>query len=242
MKPFLLLGTRDHDSAAQGEYEAVLRHGGLGEENLVRIRVESGPLPWLNLDDYSGIILGGSAFTSSDSHKTPVQVRVEEDLTGLVARILDTDFPFLGLCYGVGIVSTVLGSQVDREFGEPVGAIAIEVTPEGRLDPLLRGIPDTFHAFVGHKEACNGLPPVATLLARGAKCPVQMYRVGMNVYVTQFHPELDADDLVYRMQVYQNHGYFDPDELAELTRMAYASPVAGEQHLVLSNFVQRYAR
>jgi GMP synthase (glutamine-hydrolysing) len=68
-----------------------------------------------------------------------------------------------------------------------------------------------------------------------------MYRVGENVYVTQFHPELDADDLTARMRIYQHAGYFDPSELEDLVAMAYASKVSGEQHLVLRNFVERYA-
>ena len=68
-----------------------------------------------------------------------------------------------------------------------------------------------------------------------------MYRVGNNVYVTQFPPELDADDLAARMRIYQHAGYFDPSELDDLITMAYASQVDGEQHRVLRNFVDRYA-
>jgi GMP synthase (glutamine-hydrolysing) len=79
------------------------------------------------------------------------------------------------------------------------------------------------------------------MLATGTLCPVQMYRVGANIYVTQFHPELDADDLTARMRIYQHAGYFDPSELEDLIAMAYASGVTGQQHLVLSNFVRRYA-
>ena len=123
-----------------------------------------------------------------------------------------------------------------------MGATEITLTPDGRNDPLLAGISPTFHAFVGHKEACNGAPPGVTMLATGTECPVQMYRVGDCVYVTQFHPELDADDLAARMRIYQHAGYFDPAELDELIAMAYASSVDGQQHLVLRNFVGRYAR
>ncbi len=80
------------------------------------------------------------------------------------------------------------------------------------------------------------------MLATGSACPVQMYRVGENVYVTQFHPELNADDLAARMRIYQHAGYFRPDELDDLIAMARASGVDGYQHLVLRNFVDRYVR
>lgn len=241
MKPFLLLATRDHDQAAAAEYRSVLRHTGLAAEHLHHHRVESTPLPPIDLDDYSGVILGGSSFNISDSHKTPLQRRVEADLAHLVDRIVDADFPFLGMCYGVGTVTAHLGGTVDRTYGEAVGAIPVTLTEPGRQDELLAGVSPVFHAFVGHKEACNGTPPGVTLLATGTLCPVQMYRVGEHVYVTQFHPELDADDLAERMRIYQHAGYFRPDELDDLIEMAYASHVNGEQHLLLANFVQRYA-
>ncbi len=103
-------------------------------------------------------------------------------------------------------------------------------------------MPPVFHAFVGHKEACNGLPEGVTLLATGRFCPVQMYRVGDHVYVTQFHPELDVTDLEARMRIYATAGYFAPDEFDQVLAMAHSSGVDGSQHLILSNFVTRYSR
>ncbi len=242
MKPFLLLATRDHNEAAAAEYRSVQRHAGLEPGQLVHVRVESEPLPPLDLDDYSGVILGGSSFNISDSQKTEIQQRVEADLLALIDEIVDTDYPFLGMCYGVGAVTTHLGGVVDRSFGEPVGPTVITLTEAGRSDPLLAGVRPSFSAFVGHKEAANGAPSGVELLATGEDCPVQMYRVGANVYVTQFHPELDADDLTARMRIYQHAGYFDPSELDDLIAMAHASAVDGQQHLVLRNFAARYAR
>ncbi len=241
VKPFLLLATRDHNEAAAAEYRSVLRHTGLAPDQLEHLRVESQPLPPLDLAAYSGVILGGSSFNISDSQKTGIQLRVEADLAALVDEIVDTDYPFLGMCYGVGTVTTHLGGTVDRTYSEPVGAIEVTLTDAGRADPLLAGIGPAFAAFVGHKEACTGAPPGVVMLATGEDCPVQMYRVGENVYVTQFHPELDADDLTARMRIYQHAGYFDPSELEDLVAMAYASKVSGEQHLVLRNFVERYS-
>lgn len=240
VKPFLLLATRDHDEAAAAEYQSVLRHTGLEPGLLEHHRVESEPLGPIDLDDYSGILLGGSAFNISDEIKSENQRRVEAELSTLLDRVVDADFPFLGMCYGIGTVTAHLGGRVDHTYGESVGAVPVTLTEAGRSDPLLDGIGETFHAFVGHKEACNGTPSGVELLATGETCPVQMYRVGGNVYVTQFHPELDADDLAARMRIYQHAGYFKPSELDDLIAMAQASPVDGQQHRVLSNFVQRF--
>ena len=241
MKPFLLLATRDHDEAAAAEYQSVLRHAGLAPEQLEHRRVESEPLGEIELAAYSGILLGGSAFNISDEIKSENQRRVEAELGRLLDEVVDTDFPFLGMCYGVGTVTAHLGGKVDRTYTEAVGAIPITLTDAGRVDPLLQGVSDTFHAFVGHKEACNGTPPGVELLATGEDCPVQMYRVGACAYVTQFHPELDAGDLAARMRIYQHAGYFAPSELDDLIAMAQSSAVNGEQHRVLTNFVHRFA-
>lgn len=240
MLPFLLLATRDHDEAADAEYTSILRHSGLAADQLHRVRLEAAPMPPIELSDYSGVILGGSSFNVSAAVKSPLQQRVEAELDALLTRIVAEDFPFLGLCYGVGALTKNLGGQVDAEFSEPVGATEITLTREGVSDPITAGLPAKFEAFVGHKEACSQLPSTVAMLAVGMACPVQMYRVGRNVYVTQFHPELDAADLAARMRIYQHAGYFAPEELDDLIAMAHTSAVNGQQHLVLSNFVKLY--
>ena len=89
MKPFLLLATRSEDAAADSEYASMLKLGGLTEDQLHRLRLESQPLPELDLDAYSGIIVGGSPFTSSvpDAHKSDTQRRVEAELSGLLDEL-----------------------------------------------------------------------------------------------------------------------------------------------------------
>src|SRR3954467_14419912 len=166
VKPFLLLATRAEDEAADDEYAAMLRAGGLEEGPLHRIRLEAGPLPTLDLDRYAGIVLGGGPFDSSDPEdaKSATQRRVEAELRGLLDELVVRDFPFLGACYGVGTLGVHQGGTVDRTYGEPIGAVPITLTAEGIADPLLSGIPETFEAFVGHKEACRDLPPTAVRL------------------------------------------------------------------------------
>ncbi|WP_028708924.1 glutamine amidotransferase [Propionicicella superfundia] len=238
MKPFLLLGTRDTDEAALGEYRSVLRHTRLDPDDLRHVRVESAPLPVIHLEDYSGIIVGGSPFNASDEHKSALQERVEGELADLLAEVIAHDFPFIGLCYGVGLVTMALGGVVDNTYAEPIGAIDVVLTDDGRADPVLAGLPDRFAAFTGHKEACLELPPGVTLLATGDAAPYQMYRSGRNVYVTQFHPELDAIDLEKRMRLYTHAGYFRPDELDDLVHQAHGSHVDGTQHRILENFAR----
>lgn len=115
------------------------------------------------------------------------------------------------------------------------------VTEAGASDPLLADIPATFGAFVGHKEAITRLPASATLLASSPTCPVQMFRVGANVYATQFHPELDVAGITTRIHAYAGYGYFAADEL-ELTLAAVRRAAVSHPSRMLRTFVERYAR
>jgi GMP synthase (glutamine-hydrolysing) len=239
--PFLLLSSRGEDLAAEEEYAAFLACTKLPAERLHRIRLEAGPLPRLRLDDYAGILLGGGPFNSSDPEesKSAVQRRVERELAGLLDEVVARDFPFFGACYGVGTLGVHQGGGVDRTHAEPIGAVRIELTDDGLSDPVLDGVPERFDAFVGHKEACRVLPPSATLLASSAGCPVQMFRVGRNVYATQFHPELDVAGIITRVRVYQHAGYFEPAEMNDLIAVL-STAVVTEPGRILANFAQLY--
>jgi GMP synthase (glutamine-hydrolysing) len=186
--------------------------------------------------------VGGSPFTSSDpsDRKSDTQHRVERELAGLLDRVVEQDFPFLGACYGVGTLGTHQGAVIDRTFGEPLGAVEIELTGAGLADPLLRGMPARFTAFTGHKEACSVLPAHAVLLASSQACPVHMFRIKENLYATQFHPELDAEGLVTRIDIYRHAGYFPPESAEELMADARRFTVT-EPMNILKNFVARYA-
>lgn len=241
MKPFLLLASRAEDAAAEDEYAAYLRYAGLAAEELRRIRLEAAPLPDFDLTEYSGVIVGGSPFTSSDpaSHKSATQHRVEQELARLLDRIVEQDFPFLGACYGVGTLGAHQGAVIDRTFGEQLGGVEIELTEAGLADPVLHGMPRRFTAFTGHKEACTRLPSHAVLLASSQACPVHMFRIKQNLYATQFHPELDAEGLVTRIDIYRHAGYFPPESAEELMADA-RTYTATEPMKILRNFVARY--
>lgn len=243
MKPFLFIGIRAEDAAAESEYAAVLRFSGLDETDVRRARIERDPLGPIDLDDWSGVILGGGPFNVSDPDdaKSPAQRRAEAELNDLAVRAVDADFPFLGACYGVGVLGTLRGGVVDRHYAEPISAQPITLTDAGREDALLGTLPPTFDAFLGHKEAVRQLPDGAVLLASSPTCPVHAFRIGSNVYATQFHPELDVDGLVLRIDTYRHYGYFDPAEADALMAMARAGHVEHPPRL-LERFVELYAR
>ncbi|PID30467.1 glutamine amidotransferase [Candidatus Saccharibacteria bacterium] len=240
MRPFLLLQSRPEEEASEDEYRAFLRFGGLEPHELVRKKLYEQDYDVINLDDYSGILMGGGPnnFAKLDSHKSPEQRAYEDYVLALIEQIVQTDTPFLGVCLGVGALVTQQGGHMSFGVSEPVRAVDVRVSELGASDPLLAGVDQSFRAFVGHKEGVARLPDSLHLLAGSDAC-AQVVRAGNNVYATQYHPELDADGIALRLRVYQHAGYCHPDEVDVLVAAAQQ-----EQDIqaprILENFIERY--
>lgn len=241
MKPFLILQSRPEEEASKGEFEAFLKFGGLKVFDVQRVRMERIGVPDIRLDEYSGIILGGGPYnmTDPDGLKEPAQQKVEKDLFKLLDEVVERDFPFLGACLGVGFLTTHGGGKVSKDQSEDVGGVSIKVNQDGKKDPLLKGLPGEFRAFVGHKEGCNKLPPGAILLASSDTCPVQMFRIKENIYATQFHPELDVPGIIERINIYKHAGYFPPEDAEQLIETVSKEEITVPME-ILKRFVERY--
>lgn len=242
MSPFLILQLRPEDAAADEEFAAFLERGGLAQADVRRVRLDAAPLPALSLDDFAGVIVGGGPGCVSDAPegKDPLEARIEADIMGLMPEILSRDVPFLGCCYGMGILGAALGAPVGKaRYGEPIGGVACTVTDAGAIDPLLDGVPSEFRALVGHKEAVEDLPDGAVHLVASAPCPFQMIRTGQNVYATQFHPEARGENFAKRIEIYRDRGYFAPEDAGTLTRAVLAEEITAPER-ILQNFVTRF--
>jgi len=241
VKPFLLLATRTDDEAADEEYASFLAAGGLEPDELVRVRLDAAPMPRIDLDDYSGVIVGGSPFNTSESAelKSELQLRVEDELGRLVDRVVERDFPFFGACYGIGLLTSRLGGLVDGTWPETAGPTTVTVSEAGAADQLFGALDRSFDAFVGHKEACTVLPRGGVVLASSEKCPVQAFRIGDNVYATQFHPELTRAGILSRIRIYRDNGYFAPGGYDGVVEAIEQSSVTEPAALVRA-FVERF--
>lgn len=241
-RPVLILQLRPEDATSDSEYACILKYGGLRAEGTRRIRIEQFGIPdSLELDDYAAIIVGGSPFDIStpEDKKLPIQKKIEADFNRLLEQVVTRDIPFLGACSGNGLLGHYLGTSISTKYREAVGCVTLTLTEHGKQDPLLAGFPDQIDVLLGHKEAVDNTPAGAVLLMTGRACPVQMFRVGKNVYATQFHPEADADEFALRIDVYRNFGYFEPDEADALKKRVSAKPTP-YSNKILRRFVERY--
>ena len=240
-KPFLVIQLRPEDETSDNEFAKIKHYGGLSDDDVERLRAEQSGLPDIDLDHYSAIIVGGSPFDIStpEENKSAIQKQVEAGFQRLFDQVVPRDFPFLGCCSGNGLLGSYCGASISTKYAEPVSGVDVEITEEGKLDPLLHGMPSTIRVMLGHKEACDSVPEGATLLVRGVACPVQMFRLGQNVYATQFHPEADAEGFIVRIHAYKHHGYFAADT-ADALISQLSQEDAPYPRMILSRFVERY--
>ena len=242
MKPFLILQLRPETEAADDEFHAFMEKGGIAPDRVHRIRLDQEKLPEdLDLNAYAGVIVGGGPGCVSDdpATKDPTEARIEAEILSLMPQITDQDIPYLGCCYGIGILAHHLGGEVSKaNYSEDVGPVECRQT--GAEDPLLDGLPDRFDALVGHKEAVQALPPGCVHLLAADTCPMQMIRYGQNVYATQFHPESGPENFRLRIEVYKHKGYFPVEEADALaaTMDGVSVPVSED---ILRRFVTRYS-
>ncbi len=240
-RPFLLLSTRPEDEAAAEELESFATAMKVQIGDIEQRRLEVEELGRVDLDAYSGVLLGGSPFNNLELRKSPLQLRVEREIGTLVADCIDRDFPVLGACYGIGAIGTVIGATLSSEFAEEAGPVT--VARAETEDAVLGGTPESFDTLVGHKEALAKLPDHSrvTVLVTGDACPTQMFRVGQNVYATQFHPELTAEALEFRLRLYAHLGYTSTETFESQIARAYDFDYTANNQ-ILANFAARYRR
>jgi GMP synthase (glutamine-hydrolysing) len=233
---------RPQQNAALAEYESFRTAMRLEPEQLDHLDLVREPLPDDVLDRYSGFVVGGSPFNVTDPEhtKTDAQRAVESALERLAAGVADGTGPAaMFTCYGIGIVTRMLGGDVSRGYPEDTGPASVELTADAASDPLFGGLANRFTTLTAHKEGTATLPAGAVALARNDGCPVQAYRVGDRLYTTQFHPEPTPQAFVERMTVYRDDGYFEAAAFDEIAGRVLAASVT-EPARLLRSFARRF--
>ncbi len=102
--------------------------------------------------------------------------------------LLELGIPVLGICYGMQLVATALGGDVQSaEVGE-FGRSTLTVTEHGRL---LAGLPSEQACWMSHRDTVYAPPPGFTALGSSTVSPVAAFEsVERAIYGIQFHPEV----------------------------------------------------
>lgn len=226
----LYVCVRPERGAADAEHVSFQR--GLGVTHLDQLDLVADPLTDEVLTCYDAFVIGGSPFNVTDTVTTPQQKRVEADLERIAARALAGETAAMFTCFGIGIVTRMLGGELTLDHPESTRAATITTTDAATDDPIFAASAPALSVFTAHKESAVAVPPGATLLATNAECPVQAYRVGDRLYATQFHPEPSAQDFADRMTFYRNNGYFDAAEFDAVEAEILAARGVGGEDLL----------
>jgi GMP synthase (glutamine-hydrolysing) len=154
--------------------------------------------------------------------------------------------PVLAVCFGHQLLGRVYGGTVRKNRrGREIGAIACDLTPAGRRDPLFEGIPSRFWVNATHEDLLEDAPPSVNVLAGNENTPLQAFAVGKYVRAVQFHPEIDpavmAGILEARRPALEKEaraaGEAPSERLARLRAGMRPTP-AGPR--ILENFLRRF--
>ncbi|WOT03289.1 glutamine amidotransferase [Corynebacterium pyruviciproducens] len=212
MSSFLLVSPRTGDDIVAQEYKDFLQATGLSADELDQVQLDSTEDLVPPIDKYKGVLIGGSPFNITDKLHTPKQIHI----MGQLRRLVDCELPTIFICFGAGYVASDLGGAVGRTHPEESGATLVQLTEEGKKDPLFSGFPEGFQALTGHTENITDLNPVCTLLATGPTCPVQIFRYGEHTWACQFHAEMNPDSMEARMRFYIDYGYFHREDFDKI--------------------------
>jgi len=174
------------------------------------------------LDGYAAVIVLGGPMNSDQIDSFP-NLRTEVEI---IREALSLDMSVLGICLGAQLLARALGGTVSRMPRREIGWHHVELTADGRQDPVLSTFAPRQRVFQWHEDGV-GLPQDAVQLARSEACDVQAFRYGEHAYGFQFHLEVDRSLIDRWLTVPDNQpmledesGRVDPAAIRAETRAA----------------------
>lgn len=187
--------------------EIMREHGILYEV----VKVDEAPVP--DPTEYDAFIaMGGPQHVGVDD-KDPYLAGVEE----AIRKAVEQDIPYLGICLGGQLLAHALGAVVKRHSIASIGFYEVQLTEEGKADPLFQGLPGYQQVILWHEDSFD-LPAGAVQLATNVHTENQAFRYGRHAYGMQYHIELTPSML----DIWLHH----PENRQEMIKMRGAAAVA----------------
>jgi GMP synthase (glutamine-hydrolysing) len=165
-----------------------------------------------DLTTYAGIIWTGCDKSMTDGDDPDVERQLD-----IAHKILQTDIPSWGTCWGIQIMAVAAGGEVRRNpDGRHMGlARKIMTTPEGKSHPMYAGKSDVFDALCSHLDIVTNIPPGAVVLAGNNSARVQAlaFQYGKGFFWgVQYHPDYSLHEvarlMVVRKRILISEGFF----------------------------------
>jgi GMP synthase (glutamine-hydrolysing) len=145
------------------------------------------------VENYGAVVVLGGPDSANDENE-----KMENELAR-IGEAIAAKIPYLGICLGLQTLVKAAGGKVVKSPIKEVGFIGpdannftVELTNNGKQDPLFKGLNETFNVFHLHGETVE-LTDDMVLLAVGKFCRNQIVRIGENAYGIQCHFELTLE-------------------------------------------------
>ena len=231
---FLLLQVRDPDDPMrEHEIQCFSRSFRCDPDRIRVFDLLSGAPSQRELGEADVVLLGGSGDYSVAKGGPWLPAALEA-----MRRLHATSKPTFASCWGFQAMARAMGGEVvtDRSRAE-VGTLWLELTPEGKRDPVFGPLGGRFQVQIGHEDIVTRLPEGATLLASSPSLENEAFCFdGKPIYCTQFHPELDRNGIVARIAQYP--AYLPLTGHATLEDFSAATPETPETEAILRRFVR----
>jgi GMP synthase (glutamine-hydrolysing) len=106
-----------------------------------------------------------------------------------IQKVLKAEIPYLGICLGSQLLAKAAGASVVKSPVKEIGWYQIQLTADGKKDPLFRDFDPQDPIYHWHGDMFQ-IPSNGQLLATAAGCPHQALKVGARAYGLQFHIEV----------------------------------------------------
>jgi len=192
MKNVLLLKAGEAAASVRlsvGDYDRwFLQTVGLSGYRFDIIPVHQGAKPPEDMAGYDAVMMTGSP--ASVTQLEPWMKHAAEFMVDAAERNL----PVLGVCFGHQLLAHAYGGRVVRSpRGREIGTVEVELTAEGRADPLFRGLPSRLAVQTTHEDMVLEPPPGTVVLAGNGHTAIQALAFRPSSRGVQFHPEVQPD-------------------------------------------------
>jgi GMP synthase (glutamine-hydrolysing) len=114
----------------------------------------------------------------------------EDDAPKCDPRVLELGLPTLGICYGMQLMTDMLGGQVSPSPHREYGFAAVSVAPDA-APRLFRTLPADLRVWASHGDLVAAAPPGFSVVATSTNAPVAaMEAPERGYYALLFHPEV----------------------------------------------------
>ena len=169
---------------------------------------------------FAGVVVMGGTMGVYDQGKL---THLKEEIV-LLEKALQKEKPVLGICLGAQLLAAAAGAEV-KPGEKEIGWVLVHKMPEACKDPVLRRLPENFHALMWHGDHF-ALPKGAIHLLGTQKCACAGFRIGKKAYGLVPHLEMTAamiDEMVSASRQELASAHAEPGQILE-DSSEYAEP------------------